>query len=111
MLTSFRQLCSAVKMAGDSPTIILDNKLRSACLDGRLKTIIAIVESQSDTTMNPYIFSTMMTHAACHNHVDVVSYCLSKGGTVTEDVLDGIVAGLSFETHKLLVDIGAADIE
>ena len=50
----------------------------------------------------------MMAKAAQNNHVHVVSYCLSNVGSVTTDVIDNIADGLSFETHKFLVEEGAA---
>ena len=96
-----------------SPWIILDPKLRSACLDGKLKTIIAILESrpEPETKLRPDIFSVMMAEAAKNNHVDVVSYCLSNGGSVTNDVIGNIADGLSFETHKFLVEEGAVVVD
>ena len=80
--------------------------------DGNLKKLIAILESRSepDTKLNPDVFSVMMAEAAQNNHVNVVLYCLSNGGSVTTDVIDNIADGLSFETHKFLVEEGAAKI-
>ena len=99
-------------MASKSPMIVLDPKFRSACNDGKLKTIIATIESrEADTKLNPDIFSVMMAEAVRNNQVDIVSYCLSNGGSVTTDLIDRIVDGLSFETHKFLVEEGAAEID
>lgn len=99
-------------MASRAPMIVLDPKFRSACCDGKLKTIIATIESriETDTKLDPNIFSVMMAEAALNNHVDVVSYCLSNGGSVTHDVINRIVDGLSFETHKFLVEKGVVEI-
>lgn len=63
-----------------------------------------------DTRLSPGVFSVMMAEAAQNNHANVVSYCLSNGGSVSTDVIDNIADGLSFETHKFLAEEGAAKI-
>lgn len=62
------------------------------------------------TKLSPDAFSLMMDEAAQSNHVSVVSYCLSNGGSVTTNMIDNIADGLSFETYKFLVEEGAAEI-
>lgn len=100
-------------MACSAPMIVLDPKFRSACRDGKLKTIIATVESRTkaETKLSPDIFPVMMAEAAQNNQVNVVSYCLSNGGSVTEDVIDKIANGRSSETHKFLIEEGAAEMD
>lgn len=53
-----------------------------ACLNGLLKTIIAILEyySEDGTKLRPDIVSAMVAEAARNNHVHVVSHCLSNEG-------------------------------
>lgn len=62
-------------MASESPMIVLDPKFCSACLDGMLKTIIAILEpgSMADTKLNTELFSVMIAEATRNTHVDIVS--------------------------------------
>ena len=86
-LQRFRKLYLTATMASHAPMIVLEPKFRSACRDGKLKTIIATVESrtEADTKLSPDIFSVMMAEAALNNHVDVVSNCLSNGGSVSQE--------------------------
>ena len=51
-------------MASESPMIVLDLKFCSACLDGKLKTIIAIPEpgSMADTKLSTELFSVSVSY-------------------------------------------------
>ncbi len=79
----------------------LGDELYEACKSGDLSSAIKL--SSSIPSSN---FSMMMAVAASEDHVNIVEYCLSKGGPVSDTVILCVLIG---RAYKVLLASKAVD--
>ena len=88
----------------------LGDELYTASEQGDLHKVIDL-SSQDHWQNSPKgrPLSSMMAVAAGKDHVEVVRYCLSEGGHISDNVMLHILTGRAFETYKFLLTSKAVD--
>ncbi|MCJ1370856.1 hypothetical protein MMC20_002069 [Loxospora ochrophaea] len=90
----------------------LGDSLLSACLEGRLEDVVALLDRHRAS--NPDLLSLLpvMMEAAASNHQTAISrYCLSQGGRVINSTMIMMVAAHDLGIYKLLVTSKEVDID
>ncbi|KAF2105789.1 ankyrin repeat-containing domain protein [Lophiotrema nucula] len=90
----------------------LGEDLWRACTEGHLEDMEFIISQHksTDSSYKPPL-SSVMKAATLRDKANIVSYCLKQGAIVTEPLMNSLVSAGSFQTHKVLVESGAVDID
>lgn len=90
----------------------LGDELYRACSKGDLDAILAFIKHQESLkTSYKSPLPIMMEVATNHDHAHVVSWCLDRGATVDDNVMRTLIGAGAFNTHKVLIEANAVDID
>ncbi|KAF2727348.1 ankyrin, partial [Polyplosphaeria fusca] len=89
----------------------LGDDLWQACTEGQIDAMTSIIlqRQSTDAAYDPP-FSGMLHAATLRDRANIVSYCLERGATVNDSILQALAGASSFQTHKVLIQTNTIDI-
>lgn len=85
----------------------LGAELYTACKNGSLQA--AIILSSLNSWRNTPPLAAMMAAAADNDHIQIIKYCLSQGGHISENVMLHVLTSRALETYTFLLTSKAVD--